>query len=179
MGWQRVQTIGQQFGHRFPGHRGRCRQTRITHERGAIRSFLSECEPGTSVAVEATGNWYWIVDEIEAASLVPKLVHPRKAKLMMGSINKTDKLDVHGLNRLQRTGTLPTVWIPPGELRDLRAWEARFVRAMAAAPGAGLSTLVRRFLGGDRAQISPLYDAGPGALTFFTSSTTKRTNSST
>jgi len=99
---------------------GRCRQTRINHERGAIRSFLSECEPGTSVAVEATGNWYWIVDEIEAASLVPKLVHPRKAKLMMGSINKTDKLDVHGLNRLQRTGTLPTVWIPPGELRDLR-----------------------------------------------------------
>ena len=29
-------------------------------------------------------------------------------------------LDVHGLNQLQRVGTLPTVWIPPGELRDLR-----------------------------------------------------------
>jgi transposase len=39
---------------------------------------------------------------------------------MMGMINKTDKLDVHGLNRLQRNGTLPTVWIPPVELRDLR-----------------------------------------------------------
>jgi len=72
------------------------------------------------VAVEATGNWYWVVEEIEQAGLVPKLVHPRKAKLMMGLINKTDKLDVHGLNVLQRNGTLPTVWIPPGELRDLR-----------------------------------------------------------
>jgi transposase len=47
-------------------------------------------------------------------------VHARKAKLMMGEINKTDKLDVRGLNRLQRAGTLPTVWIPPGELRDQR-----------------------------------------------------------
>jgi transposase len=72
------------------------------------------------VAVEATGNWYWIVQEIEQAGLVPLLVHARKAKLMMGMINKTDKLDVHGLNRLQRNGTLPTVWIPPSALRDQR-----------------------------------------------------------
>ena len=43
--------------------------------------------------MEAIGNWYWIVDEIEQAGLVPRLVHPRKAKLMMGLINKTDKLD--------------------------------------------------------------------------------------
>src|SRR6185312_6817628 len=50
----------------------------------------------------------------------PLLVHPRKAKLMMGMINKTDRLDVHGLNRLQQTGTLPTVWVPPAALRDLR-----------------------------------------------------------
>ena len=70
--------------------------------------------------METIGNWYWIVDEIEAAGCVPKLVHARKAKLMMGEINKTDKLDARGLNRLQRAGTLPTVWIPPGELRDQR-----------------------------------------------------------
>jgi hypothetical protein len=70
--------------------------------------------------VETIGNWYWIVDEIEAAGCLPKLVHARKAKLMMGAINKTDKLDVRGLNQLQRNGTLPTVWIPPGEMRDQR-----------------------------------------------------------
>jgi transposase len=70
--------------------------------------------------VETIGNWYWLVDEIEAAGMVPQLVHARKAKLMSGMINKTDKLDVRSLNRLQRTGTLPTVWIPPAELRDQR-----------------------------------------------------------
>src|SRR5437870_1185793 len=95
-------------------------QLRVAHQPGAIRTCLRNCESGTDVAVEATGNWYWIVSEIEQAGLKRQLVHPRKAKLMMGLINKTDKLDVHGLNRLQRNGTLPTVWIPPAELRDQR-----------------------------------------------------------
>jgi len=99
---------------------GRTRQCRIAHARGAIREYLRRCEPGTPVALEATANWYWIVEEIEEARLRPLLVHPRKAKLMMGLINKTDSLDLHGLNRLQRNGTLPTVWIPPAQLRDLR-----------------------------------------------------------
>jgi transposase len=95
-------------------------QVRVEQVAGAIRRALSGCRPGTAVAVEATANWYWIVEEIEQARLIPKLVHPRKAKLMMGLINKTDRLDVHGMNQLPRNGTLPTVWIPPGALRELR-----------------------------------------------------------
>ncbi|MCE5326387.1 MAG: IS110 family transposase [Planctomycetaceae bacterium] len=95
-------------------------QRRIEHRPGAIIKALRGCPRGSAVAVEAMGSWYWIIGEIEKAGLIPVLVHPRKAKLMMGMINKTDKLDVHGLNRLQRNGTLPTVWIAPAELRDLR-----------------------------------------------------------
>ena len=96
------------------------RDTRIEHQRGAVEKFLSEWKAGTPVAIETIGNWYWIVDEIEAAGMVPQLVHARRAKMMLASVNKTDKLDCHGLNRLQRTGTLPTVWIPPARIRDLR-----------------------------------------------------------
>lgn len=99
---------------------GKVKQYRIEHAPGAIRQALAGCAPGTAVAIEATANWYWITDEIEQAHCVPQLVHPRKAKLMMGQINKTDRLDTHGLNVLQRNGTLPTVWIPPGSLRELR-----------------------------------------------------------
>jgi transposase len=99
---------------------GRPQETRIPHERGMLRGFLKRLDEGSPVAVETVGNWYWIVDEIEAGGMIPKLVHARKAKVMMGMVNKTDKLDAQGLNRLQRTGTLPTVWIPPAELRDKR-----------------------------------------------------------
>jgi len=93
---------------------------RINHERGALKVFLKGCEPGSPVAVETIGNWYWIVDEIEEAGMIPQLVHARKAKMMLSSSKKTDKLDAHGMNRLQRTGTLPTVWIPDSKLRDTR-----------------------------------------------------------
>lgn len=93
---------------------------RIDHVRGQIREFLGRYTPGSPVAVETIGNWYWIIDEIEEAGMKPQLVHARKAKVMMGCVNKTDRLDVRGLNRLQRVGTLPTVWIPPQALRDKR-----------------------------------------------------------
>lgn len=52
--------------------------------------------------------------------MIPKLVHARHAKMMLASVNKTDRLDARGMNRLQRSGTLPTVWIPSAELRDQR-----------------------------------------------------------
>ena len=93
----------------------RVREQRIAHERGALQAVLERCERGSPVAVETMGNGYWMVDEIEAAGCLPRLVHARKAKRMMGEINTTDRLDARGLKRLQHSGTLPTVGIPPGE----------------------------------------------------------------
>jgi transposase len=95
-------------------------EARIDHTRGAIREFLARRAPGSPVAVETVGNWYWIVGEIEEAGMVPQLVHAHRAKMMLASTNKTDRLDARGMNRLQRCGTLPTVWIPPKQLRDQR-----------------------------------------------------------
>lgn len=95
-------------------------ERRIDHARGRIANFLSQWPHGSPVALETIGNWYWIVDEIEQAGMVPKLTNAHKAKLMLGCVNKTDKLDARGLNRLQQAGTLPTVWIPDGPTRDNR-----------------------------------------------------------
>jgi len=95
-------------------------ERRIEHCPGALRTYLGQWGAGTPVALETVGNWYWMVDEIEQAGMRPQLVQARKAKLMMAMVNKSDRLDCAGLNRLQRTGTLPTVWIPPGDLREVR-----------------------------------------------------------
>src|SRR5215471_3809110 len=94
--------------------------SRLAHARGCIKSFVQRWTPGSPVAVETVGNWYWVVDEIEAGGGKPQLVNARLAKLMIGNVNKSDKLDAKGLNMLQRTGTLPTVWIPPSGVRDAR-----------------------------------------------------------
>jgi len=39
---------------------------------------------------------------------------------MMGNIHKTDKLDAEGLATLLYLGKLPSVWIPPADVRDER-----------------------------------------------------------
>jgi transposase len=93
---------------------------RVEHDPSGYSLFLNTLPAGSKIAVESVGNWYWMIDEMEKAGHQPYLVHAGKAKLMMGNINKTDKLDARGLAVLARNGTLPSVWIPPGELRDQR-----------------------------------------------------------
>jgi transposase len=93
---------------------------RVDHDRMLFRNFLSTLPSGSPIAVENIGSWYWIVDEMEKAGHHPVLAHAGKAKMMMGQINKTDKLDAKGLALLLRNGILPKVWIPPGGLRDQR-----------------------------------------------------------
>jgi transposase len=93
---------------------------RVENERLLFRGYLKELPARSQIAIETVGNWYWMVDEIEQAGHIPLLTNAGKAKAMMGQINKTDKLDAKGLALLLRNGTLPSIWIPPGELRDQR-----------------------------------------------------------
>jgi transposase len=93
---------------------------RVPHDKNLYRKYLATLPPGSPIAVESVGNWYWMIEAMEKAGHKPILVHPRKAKLLMGKINKTDKLDAKGLAMLNLNGSLPSVWIPPAELRDQR-----------------------------------------------------------
>jgi transposase len=93
---------------------------RVEHERARYCEFLAQLPPQSPIAIEASGHYYWIVDEMEKAGHQPQLADPREAKKRMGKTNKTDKLDAKGLGILLRNGTLPSVWIPPAVLRDQR-----------------------------------------------------------
>src|ERR1700733_2669502 len=93
---------------------------RVNHERPLYREFLARLPPGSAIAVEASGYYNWLVDEMEQSGHRPKLCNPLEAKRRMGLTHKTDKLDAKGLAILLRNGALPEVWIPPGELRDQR-----------------------------------------------------------
>jgi transposase len=96
------------------------RPTRVEHDREAMRAFLRQWPRNTPIAIETSGHYYWLVDEIEAAGLEPHLGHATETKKRMGKTHKSDKLDAKGLAILLRNGTLPEVWIPPAELRDQR-----------------------------------------------------------
>ncbi|MGA9671262.1 MAG: IS110 family transposase [Terracidiphilus sp.] len=96
------------------------RPVRVDHDRELYCEYLRTLPPGSEIALEATGHWYWIVDAMEEAGHHPHLANPFEAKRRMAKSNKTDALDAKGLAILLRCGTLPESWIPPGELRDQR-----------------------------------------------------------
>src|SRR4051812_3909926 len=100
-----------------PGKRSHPSETR---SRGDTE-ILGRVAVGSQVAIKSTGGWYWLVDEMEAAGLRPQLANAHEAKQRMAGRNKTDKLDARGLAMELLMGTLPSIWIPPAELRDLRA----------------------------------------------------------
>jgi transposase len=94
---------------------------RVDHCREDYRKFLNALPGNSVIALEAGGHYYWLVDEIQRAGHQAKLANPLEAKKRMGHVGKkTDKADAEGLAILLRNGTLPTVWIPPAELRDQR-----------------------------------------------------------
>lgn len=93
---------------------------KVNNDRQELKAHLSRIAPGTPIAVEASGSWYWFVDQLEAAGLEVHLVNPLEASKRMRGRHKTDALDAAGLAMLLRNGTLPEVWIPSSALRDLR-----------------------------------------------------------
>jgi len=94
--------------------------SKVYHNNGQLEQFLENLPDGSEVAVEASGGWYKVIDAMEEAGLDPKLTNPHRAKLMMGNVDKTDKLDAEGLALLLANGTLPEVSIPTKEVRDKR-----------------------------------------------------------
>jgi len=93
---------------------------RVEHNELEMEGFLRQLPTGSPVALESSGNWYWLVRAMEEAGLDPRLAHALEAKKRMPGRNKTDHLDAKGLARMLRNGSLPEVWIPPASLLDLR-----------------------------------------------------------
>ena len=64
---------------------------RVEHGGRDLRDYLKGLEKETPVAVEASGGWYWFMDELEAAGLDARLVNPLEAKRRIRGPKKTDK----------------------------------------------------------------------------------------
>ena len=100
------------------GHAGEA--LRVAHDRQLYGEFLARLPAHSAIAVEASGSYSWLVDEMERPGHHPKLCNPLEVNRRMGLCHKTDKLDAKGLAILLRNDTLPEVWIPPSDLRDQR-----------------------------------------------------------
>ena len=77
--------------------------------------------PQDAVALEMTTNTYAVYDMIKPHVYSVTVVHPPHVALIVRAQVKTDKKTALTLTQLHAAGLLPAVWIPPVEIRDLRA----------------------------------------------------------
>ena len=74
----------------------------------------------TSIAIESTFNWYWLVDGLEENNYPVSLVNTAAVKQYDGLKYSGDHHDAFHLAHLSRLGILPTGFIYPIAQRDVR-----------------------------------------------------------
>lgn len=96
-------------------------ERRLEHgDRDELKGYFSRFQPSTSVALEATRNWYWLVDLLQEQGMNVKLVHAKKARIIAESTIKTDKVDARVIAHLDRCNFLPQAYIASPETRSER-----------------------------------------------------------
>ena len=100
-------------------HRGRIAPA----TRAGMGAWLGEL-PGAegAFAVEGCTGWRFVVEELKAAGLVAYLAEPAETSSLRGPKRraKTDRTDARLLRELLEQGRLPSSWIPPTWILDLR-----------------------------------------------------------
>lgn len=87
-----------------------------------IQKYFSQWPKKTAVAIEATYNWYWLVDLLQGMGFDVCLSHPYKTKIIGEAKIKTDSIDSATLAQLLRTDFLPKSYIASQQTRDQREW---------------------------------------------------------
>ena len=80
-------------------------------ETPALEAFLASLRPDDRVALEATGNTYYLYNRLKKVVDDVVVAETAKLKKLLGGA-KTDRNDSGGLAYLAYIGALPTVWMP-------------------------------------------------------------------
>jgi transposase len=95
---------------------------RLENDESEIQSYFEQWSKGSKVAIEATYNWYWLVDLLEQMGFEVSLSHPYKTKIIGEAKIKTDTIDSATLAQLLRVDFLPKSYIASPQTRDQREW---------------------------------------------------------
>lgn len=97
-------------------------QRNIPNDAEDFTLYLKPWKGKIKVALEATYNWYWLVDLLQRLGCEVKLAHPYKTRIIGEAKVKTDKIDSRILAQLLRADFLPTSFIADPKTRDDREW---------------------------------------------------------
>jgi len=87
--------------------------------------------PTDQVVLEATTNAWYVHDLLKPLVARVVVAHPYHLKVIASAVVKTDKRDALALAKVLAAKMVPTVWVPPTEVRELRALIAHRERLVA------------------------------------------------
>ena len=109
-----VIVVKDQDGHRL-------REGRVPNDPQALHAFFADYhDQPLTVALEATTTYAWMYDTLESFGATVQLAHPLKVRAIASARIKTDRIDAGILCDLLRSNLLPTSYVPPPMIRDLR-----------------------------------------------------------
>lgn len=92
----------------------------IANSPETLRALAESLSCKDQVALEATGHWMYLYEQLESSGAEVVLSHPQATRAIASARLKNDKVDSRMLAHLLRTNLLPRAYIPPREVRDLR-----------------------------------------------------------
>jgi transposase len=98
------------------------RRIQLAHLDDWMRKALT---PQDAVVLEMTTNAFQLHDDLVPCVQSVTLVHPPYVALITRAQVMTDQIAALTLARLHAAGLLPPVWVPPDDVRDLRALVAQ------------------------------------------------------
>lgn len=81
--------------------------------------FVTMLDSDCWVAMEVTGNAFQVYDRLSSHAAKVLLANPVELK-RLGSGRHTDRADAARLAKMLALGTLPAVWVPPRDIREVR-----------------------------------------------------------
>jgi transposase len=106
------------------------RRVQLAHLDNWVRKNLTRQD---AVVLEMTTNTFQLYDDLLPHVLSVTVVHPPYVALITRAQVMTDKIAARTLARLHAAGLLPSVWVPPAEVRDHRALVAQRAKMMRLA----------------------------------------------
>jgi Transposase len=130
---------------------GEITERTLRHEGDTVRAFYAALPHPVVVGIEATGSMGWFLRLMEDLAISCQVGHPAKIRATEARRQKHDRRDARLLLDLLSQDRFPSIWMPSGELRDLRAlllhrdqWVRFRTRVMNALQGIALGEGLRR-----------------------------------
>lgn len=100
---------------------GKIKTSRFAHTPSGVQNFLRKIDADCRIVMEATGNAFWLHDQLAPVTEKVVIANPLQLKAISQARIKTDKVDAAIMVRLLAADFIPEVHVPSPDTRRQRS----------------------------------------------------------